>query len=301
MIWQSTTQRGVALVQVLLLTMVLTVILLSMNYQAKQSIRLASAVAEYNSASLQVHSAEAEVMFEMLTNVWYHLTQSNSSQEWNFHGEPFLLKGADVEIQDTAGLINVRSPDADLLAKYTELYFGNAEIGTKLAAAIRDWQDPDNIESYRGAEQADYPAEIRVRNDTIQYMQEIKHIKGMSEPLYQALTNELTLFPRGVNLNQQPRKIWQLYMQPEQVEELSRQRRNGNLQTELYEAFSGKQIDEFNRFGFGPAFRIRISVTEDDVVLRRELTVRFTPYQQQPFEIYEYKQRNTDVGGMNAE
>ena len=52
-------QKGIALIQVLLLSTILTVMLLSMHHQARQHLKLAQAVRDYTFANMALQSAGA--------------------------------------------------------------------------------------------------------------------------------------------------------------------------------------------------------------------------------------------------
>ncbi|HEY9041988.1 MAG TPA: hypothetical protein VIN66_07365, partial [Rheinheimera sp.] len=145
-------QRGIALIQVLILSTILTVILLSMNHQARQHLRLASAVQQYTAANMKLHSAEAEIIFTMLSNLPAVLeknTDSNGSR-WNFHGEPFLFNDVTLNIQDTSGLISASSPNSGLLSQFTLRTLGSEQRGREIAAALADWQDKNDLPQLDG-------------------------------------------------------------------------------------------------------------------------------------------------------
>lgn len=294
-------QRGIALIQVLLLSVLLSVILMSMNYQARQHIRLAQAVQQYSAATMALHSAEAEILFNLLSNEPYQLQQGSVAEApgWNFHGAAFTLGDTQIYVQDTSGLLNATSPDSRLLSRFTAQQAGSEALGREIAAALADWQDKDDIARLDGAEQADYSA-TTVRNGPLQYSEEWLFIKGVTPELFHGLAPLLSFFTQGVNVNQQPEALWRLYLPPSQVQELSRLRRSGKLTAELFENLTGETIDEFNRFSTGPGYRIGFTVKNADVRLSRELTLRLTPFQQQPFDIYEYRLRNLPTDTLNA-
>ncbi|MBV2127787.1 general secretion pathway protein GspK [Arsukibacterium indicum] len=294
-------QRGIALIQVLLLSVLLSVILMSMNYQARQHIRLAEAVQQYTAAAMALQSAEAEILFSMLSQQPYQLEQGILAEapDWNFYGTPFMFHGVELTIHDTSGLLNAAMPNEALLARFTEQHAGSQALGNQIAAALADWQDRDNTPRLDGAEQPDY-SNVTVRNGPLQYTEELLFIKGVTPQLYAQLAPLLSFFTQGVNVNQQPETLWRLYLPENQVQELSRLRRSGTLTAELFESLTAMSIDEFSRFSFGPAYRIGFTVKNADVRLSRELTLRFMPYQRQPFDIYEYRLRNTPTDMLNA-
>lgn len=292
-------QRGIALIQVLLLSTILTVVLLSMNHQARQHIRLASAVQQYTAVNMDLHSAEAEIIFTMLSNMPVVLQGAKDAAQWNFHGKPFIRGNVTLQIQDTSGLISASSPNHFILTKLVQQVTGSESRGREIAAALADWQDKNDMPRLDGAEQADYP-NIVVRNGPIQYSEEWLFIKGITPELYQQISPLLTLFPQGVNINQQPDKLWRANFPVALANELIRARNAGELSASMFQQLTGITIDEFTRFAIGPSYRINFTVKNGDVRLGRELTLRLTPYQKQPFDIYEYRLRTLPTDTINA-
>src|SRR5690606_9395225 len=193
------------LIQVLLLSTILAVVLLSMNHQARQHIRLASAVQQYTQANMALHGAEAEIIYKLLSNLPFELQAGNT--QWNFHGKPFNYHQLMVQIQDTSGLLSASSPNNAMLSRLVQQFGGTESQGREIAAALADWQDRNDLTRLDGAEQANY-SDVAVRNAPIQYLEEWLFVKGVTPALYQQLAPLITLFPQGVNINQQPEALW---------------------------------------------------------------------------------------------
>jgi hypothetical protein len=196
-----------------------------------------------------------------------------------------------VNIQDTSGLLNVSSPDIRLM----ELLTAGSARGATMSAVLADWQDEDNKTRINGAEQDQYPAAIQVRNSTIQFMEELQLIHRMTPQLYHKLVPLMSFFTRGINVNQQPDVLWRLDYPSVVAETLIKLRDDGKLTSSVMERVSGSSIPEFSRFGVGPVFRMRFTASGSDVKLSRELTMRFSPYQPTPVELYEFRTRNPMV------
>jgi general secretion pathway protein K len=292
-------QKGIALIQVLILSTVLSVVLLSMNFQAREHLKLAAAVNQYVDAELQLQSAQAEVVFTMLTSQWSQLSASDINDRdkvrWNFHGKDFDFSGVTLNIQDTSGLINLSSPDINTLI----LIAGDKSRGLALADAIADWQDEDDRPRLNGAEQEQYAQGVMVRNSAIQFAEELQLVRGVDKDLYRTLLTEMSFFTRGINVNQQSDALIRLYHKREIAEEIIRLRDQNQLRTGDIERLTGEEINEFSRFGIGPVFRIRFTAKATDVKLSRELTMLFSPYQPTPVELYEFRTRNPMLEPLN--
>jgi general secretion pathway protein K len=282
--------KGIALIQVLILSAVLSVVMLSMNFQVREHLKMALAAEQYTDTLLQLRSAESEVMFQLLTEEWQLLPALSAEKGigWNFHGKDFRYGAVSVNLQDTSGLMNVSAMDRKVLQ---HLLASKAKADA-LVAVLKDWQDPDNRPSDQGAEQESYPSSVQVRNSGIQFIEELQLIQGMTPQLYDQLVPLTSFFTRGINVNQQPDALWQLIYPATQFEELVRQRNQSQLSSTSMERVMGQAIDEFSRFGVGPVFRIRFTAQDSDVKLSKEITVRIAPVQPVPVELLELRHQS---------
>lgn len=278
---------GIALIQVLILSAVLSVVILSMNFQAREHLKMASAAEQYVDTMLQLQTAESEVLFQLLTTEWQQLAQSPAAEGagWNFHGEDFLLGPVNINIQDTSGLMNIAALDRKVLQQL----LGDRAQADALLAALKDWQDPDTRATDQGAEQESYPDSVQVRNSGIQFVEELQLVYGVTPELYNRLVSLISFFTRGINVNQQPDELWKLVYPTAQYEELVRQRAQLQLSSVGMERIIGRTIDEFSRFGVGPVFRIHFTAHDSNVKLSREITVRIAPFQPAPVELLELR------------
>ncbi len=282
--------RGIALIQVLILSTVLSVVMLSMNFQVREHLKMAEAAEKYANTLLELRSAESEVMFQLLTEEWQLLPALSVEKgiNWNFHGKEFQVGKVSVNLQDTSGLMNVSAMDRKVL----QHLMANKASADALVAVLKDWQDPDSRPSDQGAEQDSYPPSVQVRNSGIQFIEELQLIQGMTPQLYNQLVPLTSFFTRGINVNQQPDALWQLIYPAAQYEELIRQRDQLQLSSSGMERVMGHAIDEFSRFGVGPVFRIRFTAYDSDVKLSKEITVRIAPVQPVPVELFELRHQS---------
>ena len=106
-------QRGVALIQVLLITAILTVFALYLTQSARQQAKIAFLAKDRALAEVINHSAHSQIIFELLTTEHTMLSgygkTGDIANKWNFYGKPFALNEyASAAIQDQAGLLNLQ-------------------------------------------------------------------------------------------------------------------------------------------------------------------------------------------------
>ncbi|CAH1568852.1 hypothetical protein [Vibrio rotiferianus] len=103
-------QSGVALLQVLLMSAVISVLALQMSYSAKDKVSIAQAIQDKVMAEVEVRTMESELLFALATQRWVKEPQQDNllAQRWNFYGRPFEYgDSGQISIQDNSGLISV--------------------------------------------------------------------------------------------------------------------------------------------------------------------------------------------------
>jgi len=116
-----------------------------------------------------------------------------------------------VSLHDVGAALGLNSADeAELLGLFAALRidFGQAD---RLAQAILDWRDPDELRHGRGAEGADYARQglaSRPGNRPFARLSELRGVLGMTPELYARIAPLLTVRGVGrVNLNAAPRPV----------------------------------------------------------------------------------------------
>jgi len=87
----------------------------------------------------------------------------------------------------------------------------DAALADQLAQAILDWRDEDDLPRIGGAERDEYlkaGAAVLPPNRPFRSVEELRHVMGMTEEIYQAALPHLTLVGSGrINLNAAPRPV----------------------------------------------------------------------------------------------
>ncbi|MCH8072964.1 MAG: hypothetical protein IIA09_13530, partial [Proteobacteria bacterium] len=100
-------QRGVALVQVLLVTTIIMLLVMQLSLTAAEQVRRAQALQDRSEAALYLHSREVALFYTLLTESLLPSPGSGNpyAASWNFHGEPFVVDGLEITLQDQSGLM----------------------------------------------------------------------------------------------------------------------------------------------------------------------------------------------------
>lgn len=116
--------------------------------------------------------------------------------------------GVDVSIVDLGARLNVNTmSEAELTTLFSYLLRDVVQAG-RLAQAIADWMDPDDIRRTNGAERDDYIKANALRlppNGPLRNIEDLLDVKGMTPDIYAVVSPYLTTIGSAqVNLNSAP-------------------------------------------------------------------------------------------------
>jgi general secretion pathway protein K len=118
-------QKGIALIQVLLLSAILSMMALHFTLSSRQQVNIANDLQDKIQAEVEMRTLESEVLFSLLTLSRNELKKSERQNNpiavnWNFFGKPFKVgSNATVSFQDVNGMLSVtKVAEADIEAAF---------------------------------------------------------------------------------------------------------------------------------------------------------------------------------------
>ena len=190
--------RGIVLLMVLWVIVLLTVLVASY---------VQSASTEGQQARFTLNTTQARYAAEAgMHRAIFELYNPATEMRWKGDGRPYEIDfdGAKVtiEIVDETGKIDINSSDQKLLAAM----FARAGLeplrAEKLAAAVVDWRDPDEVVTPNGAEKGEYiRAGLKTgpRNQYFVTVSELQQVLGMDYDLFQRIEPMLTITANGAS------------------------------------------------------------------------------------------------------
>ena len=215
-------ERGFALLASLWLLVALSVVGLEFGLQARAR-RLSTAnLMEHGRTNAAANAGIADahaLLAELLTDPG-STARGDVNRALDPWGAPEVFLGDSVVLEDahyrvtladagTALHLN-RAGEEQLRALFAALRvdFGKAD---RLADAIMDWKDGDDLHRARGAEREDYLAAGAVvlpENRPFERLRDLRHVMGMTPEIYGSVRPYLTLLGTGqVNLNAAPQPV----------------------------------------------------------------------------------------------
>ena len=177
-------QRGFVLVLTL---WILAAIAIAATYFAERvqaSLRLATSRQDQAQALVELGSAQSEVMYRVgVTALSIHGLGMPPSVI-RLDGRPYLQGKVRVELQDTAGLLNLNSAPDDLIGRVLGSLGVAEDQRAALVDALKDYIDADDLRRLQGAESAQYlqlGLNTAPRNAELTTVQELREVYGWAK------------------------------------------------------------------------------------------------------------------------
>ena len=195
-------QRGIALVVALWVTILLTVIASSFAFSMRSE-----ALAARNAISLAQARAVADGAVERMA---FELQRPrNGPEAWSADGRlrewPDGTAAVRVVAVDESARIDLNSASQPLLMGLLQNVGGiDADAAQAVVDAILDWRDQDDLRRPHGAEAPDYLAagrKYRPNNGSFESVGELRLVLGVTPALYERISGALTVYSQQAGIN----------------------------------------------------------------------------------------------------
>jgi general secretion pathway protein K len=195
------TQRGIALVLALWLTILLTVIASGFAFSMRSE-----AIAARNAISLAQARAAADGAVERTI---FELSRPRIADAWSADGTRRTWTENDVQFDvvavDESSKIDLNMANDTLLKGLLTTSGGlDDQAAARVVDAIADWRDPDDLKRPNGAEEADYRAanlKYGPANAPFETVGELARVLGVTPDLYRRVAASLTVYSRQSGIN----------------------------------------------------------------------------------------------------
>ncbi|WKD22052.1 type II secretion system protein GspK [Pseudoalteromonas sp. KG3] len=273
-------QRGIALIQVLIITMVLSILGIYILQSSRDQIAITRSIKTAFEQRVEIENAESKVIHALLSE--FRVRDKNSENEltsqWNFHNQPFELGSVTIQIQDLNGLISLNKVSKSTLQDFFLQLNVDPILSNQFIASLSDWIDEDNETQYNGAERDYYEAEglPGPRNGLLQSVAEVLYIKNhkiLSEEYWYKYFTVANV--NGFNPANSPEKILQSFIKSDtKVAKLLELRDNGQLNRHLFYIETGIDSDEFLSFLTGDSLKITLTTKNQLQKTTKTFTVK---------------------------
>jgi general secretion pathway protein K len=282
-------ERGVALVQVLLITGIIGLLMLQLALTAREQVARAMLVADRVEADMRARSREAAVLYTLLTVPWVRDPKSPNPYvaAWNFTGDPVAVDQATITLQDEAGLLPVPSTNALRFVALLQV------LGVERTRAVRIATELLARQGARTALAALANARAPADRSTmgrypLQTLDELRQLPDMDDALYRQLEPLLTLYPtHNFNPLTAPPPVLAARLPPSQVAAVLELRSQFRLDESSFLSIADEDSDEFTSLTSGPGVAVDIELDFGTAHARRHLVAGVEPYAAEPLTIWE--------------
>ncbi len=281
---QITKQRGVALIQVLLISALVMMLALQISFDTKSQLRLATGYTHKVNAETQIYSAKSELLYTLITQ--NHAKQANDDGlvgKWNFYNKPFFIDQVEVRMQDAAGLHSIIASPSNRLAQQL-VYLGMPETtAERFSPTFLNWQLPESDWKFGGLTEQEFDdLAITPRYGLIQFQSEFELILKALLAADKIDENNLiartkccfSMYSAGsLNLLTAPEAIWGALVGPDFVESLAAERELGSLDRASFLRITGWQSQESIGFLNSSTVLLEFKATSADITQRLKLDV----------------------------
>jgi len=270
--------RGVALVQVLIMTAIMALIAIQFTKTARHQVEVAQDFNDRIKAELLLKSAKSRLIFSLFKHDSSNLSDKVvDGTKWNFRGKAFSFQ-SNITVSMTAATAYLSVITAP--SKYIEsllLSLGLEESNSQeIIASIRDWIDNDDISLTYGAESSYYQQlSIIPRNGPMQHLSELKYIKGMTPELYESLKGLLTIYPTS-SFNPalaQPSLINAIFDE-DTATQINNAQLTQNFSEKTWQGIVGNRYYDYVDLHPFSTFMVAISAKYNDVIITERFDIK---------------------------
>lgn len=240
--------QGVALILVLLLTAVISVVVISVQYRSKMLVHQSAQIKQKLDAKLELQSLKAELHFLLSTTTLWLLRPSNElraefgiPEGFNFYGKPFMWHNTEVTLTDTSGLVAL-IPFNEHNWRQMLVYHGIADV-EPIIASLKDWYDEDDFLHLYGAERGEYAKPGLPRNDLPQVLDEIALVKNITPEIYNKIKPWLTHIGQDeVSIHHAPASMLEAFIGEFRAKEMITSREQDGISADIMQVFSENTV-----------------------------------------------------------
>lgn len=284
-------QSGIALLQALLVTMVITILAVSFSYSSRDQVDIASTYVSRTTGELKLDSAKADILYGLsVSDIYTYKKDPSLPNGWNFYGKPFFNKeGVEIRIQDVAGLFPINIFREDMLTKWLRGIGIGQDQAIEAASTIQRFKNNDDSRvGWSQSGDGNAPRKF-------QFLEHELAVIGISPADIKKISRTSTIYPTTfMNPLTMPYSLLGLYFGKDTVEMIREKREEGSLNARELQQITG--YNDYENFFFDVQlypmglFSIEMSVVVDEIMVNRKMDVLINQNTQPP--IYVLQERS---------
>jgi general secretion pathway protein K len=283
-------QNGVALIQVLLISSIISILAISFTHTARDQIEMATAFEQRIKAAQQLKSVQSQIIYKLLTQTTFTTDDQDVEQKngpsWNFYGKPFVLdsiidSNVVVSIQDIQGLLSQRYPNTPFWNKLLNNMGWDDEKIKQKQGLLKGWQDKDTDSWLVGDSEPEATIMgVKYPNQPIQLPNEIDWLfteNGDNSEVIQQVTTHYSM--SKFNPMNAPNHLLKLLFEQQLAEFIIEQRSLEQLTSEQMKEHLGNLYDTETVTTYrGNRLKVTILIVSDTVQIQESIDILLQPY-----------------------
>ncbi|RJE76910.1 hypothetical protein BGP78_10935 [Pseudoalteromonas sp. MSK9-3] len=270
-------QFGIALLQVLIITMILSTVALFITKTAKQQIAYASLFNDKTAALVLYRDTRSKVLYKLLTET----SAPTEIPDWNVYGRPFsVTKNASVWVQDLSGMLDIHYINQSKFMKLLESLGYNEDEAFEALNKIKDWQDENRISLY-------FHPEPDYKNGAIHDTSELYRL-NLREDLVNMMKSNSTVHKGGrFNPMNSPDSLLRGILPSNVAEQVIAERTTSDFSTRRFSIITG--IVESDRVVLYTSnnFQVNIEAKVGTAVIAKKEVFKLKPTKNSPVNVVE--------------
>lgn len=284
--------RGIALIQVLLISGIIGLLMLQLSLTASEQVARARRIADRVEAGFAAETQESALLFALLTQPWTgpRATQDTYASAWRFDGRPFRVGDAELVVQDESGRMRVPLYGSQEFEQLLLALGVGADRARRLGEQLLVLQGTRRGLAPPGAATSAADGR-RLSLFPVQAVDELRQLPDMDASLYDRLEPLITVFPSSnFNALSAPREVLGAILPASQRDAVLDLRERGGLDAMSYWKLTGTEPDDFHVPLPGPGVTITVTVRHGEATVRRALTADLRPYQDHAVALFDRRQ-----------
>ena len=213
-------EAGIALILTLLITAILVILIVEINYSTQVDVRIAANFKNDIQASYLAKSGVNIAVSYLKYDYEEEETHIDDlTEDWAKSYPPFPIGNGSVKvvIEDENRKINVNKvvkedgQDDEKIIGALSILFERAEVDNAILNSLIDWIDPDDETRSDGAEDYYYGSldpPYTCKNGPLDTLSELLMIKGITDEVYAKISKYLTIYSDGtININTASKEV----------------------------------------------------------------------------------------------
>ena len=289
--------KGAALIFILVISLLIISLVTAIASQVQLEVGATQSIKSHKETKRILDKLESKLIFLMSNNMPNEVSSAEKVDlglkpiDWNLSGKWVeLTDNVQVSFTDEAGRVSI-SPLNYVHLKTLLKGLGLPETRqNRIVDCILDWTDRDDLKRLNGEESFYYKTLGKTgypRNAYFESIDEVQHVCGVTEDIFNNLQNELTMYRSDyLNLLAASEVFLTGMFGEESAKKLVELRTQGRLNRNTFLNTVIFAESEYTGLSFSPITRIKLKLKSGNIIVLREFILHRQTTNVRPYQVY---------------